>query len=406
MSLRWIGGAAAVAQVDSWSFSGTWLVGETVTITIGTKTWTFTTASATINTFLDTMVTDYNALSSTSYPEYAEMTASRPSSGVFRLTADTAGKSFTVSLSTNSASGTIGSVTHTTANAGPYDFSTAANWTGGVAPADNDVLDLGDGGEIRYGLDQSANTYTGRCGTTKVGLPHINASGYPEYRQQYLKVDGGTWTVGTGNPSSGQSGGPSRFKIENCTTLIVHDYDTAQRDYQNLEPILAVGTITTVTLTKAEIGFAVLGGETCAITTLNQGFGDVVARAGTGASFTTINKEGGRLVVEAPGSITLNNIGGETILNGSGAPSQITITGGTVVYNTSGTLGGNTVVSNGTLNFNQDPRSKAVTNPIDVFGSGRVLDDFKVVSSLVIDFNQASVPGFGSNIRLTRGSVA
>jgi hypothetical protein len=64
------------------------------------------------------------------------------------------------------------------------------------------------------------------------------------------------------------------------------------------------------------------------------------------------------------------------------------------------------VVSNGTLNFNQDPRSKAVTNPIDVFGSGRVLDDFKVVSSLVIDFNQASVPGFGSNIRLTRGSVA
>lgn len=416
-SLRWIGGAPTQAQITSWTFGGTWIVGENITITIGTKTWTYTIASATIATFLDAMVTAYNALSASTYPEYAEMIASR-SSSTFKLTADTAGVPFVAAFSTDSASGTIGSATATQDNQGPYDWNTGANWTGGAVPADTDTVDLADDGEIRYGLDQSSNGFTGRCGTTKIGLPHINTSGstsYPEYRQAYLKTKGGTWTVGTGNPAAGQSAGPARFKIQFVTsggTLIVKDYGTNGRDYQNVEPILCVGLVTTASLTRAEIGFAVFGGESCTLTTLNQSYrtnpgGDVQTRCGTGCAITTINKEGGKLVVENPASITLNNVGGETTLNGTGGPSQITITGGVVIYNTSGTLGGATVVANGgLLDFDQDPRAKTVSAAIDCYSGGQVRDSFRAVSSLVIDFNYMAVGAWGSNIRLTRGNVA
>jgi hypothetical protein len=94
---RWTGTAPKVAQVQTYAFGGTWEVGDIIRVKFGNKTWNYSVTSATITTFLPLFVTAFNALSSTDYPEFAEITASSNST-TLTLTADTAGKSFTCSL--------------------------------------------------------------------------------------------------------------------------------------------------------------------------------------------------------------------------------------------------------------------------------------------------------------------
>lgn len=144
-SIYWTGGAPAVAQVQSFAFAGTWETDDYIKITIGSKTVYVVAGSATTTTVIDNVVTAWNALSSSVYPEFAEITASRSSSNLL-LTADTAGKPFTATLtpleSDLSAAGanTIGGGTTattgtvSTATSGPYDVSIAANWSGGAIP--------------------------------------------------------------------------------------------------------------------------------------------------------------------------------------------------------------------------------------------------------------------------------
>jgi hypothetical protein len=130
---RWQGGAAAVAQVTTWTFGGTWTATDTITVTIGSKSYTVTTGSATLATLLATLQAALAGLSSSSFPEFAEVTWTNPTGTTLVGTAATAGVPFTATLTTSSAAGTI-SAASTTASSGPNDWSTAPNWSRGVIP--------------------------------------------------------------------------------------------------------------------------------------------------------------------------------------------------------------------------------------------------------------------------------
>ena len=138
----WQGGAVAVNQVQTWTFAGTWTISDTITITVGNQSWTYAIASATIATFLASLLAALDALSGSVYPAIVgsgEIVWTNPTGSTLVGTAGTAGKPFTVTISTDSAGGTINGSTSstgtaTTASSGPADWSTAANWSTGLVP--------------------------------------------------------------------------------------------------------------------------------------------------------------------------------------------------------------------------------------------------------------------------------
>lgn len=428
---RWQSGAKAVAQVQSWTFAGTWEADDVVRITIGSKSYDFTGGSTTINTAIDNIVTAYNALSSTYYPEFAEMTASR-SGSAFVLTADTLGKPFTATLTplesdlsgagaqTIEGGTTATTGTASTANAGPNAWSSAGNWSGGAVPVNGDTVVIADGSEpILYGLDQSAVTLAELVINASyvkpgaIGLPKINednpAASYPEYRDDYLKIGATLLTIGLGEGT-----GSGRIKINlGSVQTTANIYSTGTGDENNLEALLLRGTHASNVLTvngQSSVGVAVHGGETSVIATLKT-TGQAEVRCGAGVTLTTVTNYGGTLEINsAVGTSLVNELqAGQTTVNGTGAVAALKVRGGTVVYNTTGTLGGAPVVSNdGVLDFSQDGRVKTVTNPIEVYGNGSVIDPGQVVSSLVIDCNEATAANLqiGTNVRITRGTPA
>lgn len=432
-TIRWRGDAPAVAQVQSWTFGGTWETSDKIRVTIGGKTYDFTAGSTTTATVVSNMVTAWNALSGVTYPEFAELTASA-STSTFKLTADTAGKPFTVSLlpletdgsgadSQTIEGGTTATTgTATTASSGPNDWSTAANWSGGAVPVDSDDVYIEDSdGDILYGLDQAsiqptslniAMSYTG-----KIGLPAVNedssSGSYYEYRERYLKIGPATINLGRGEGTGFQ-----RLNI-NCGTdqttlnLFSSASPEAGRDYT----VQWKGTHANnaVNALKGSLGIAIEAGETATVENLRVAYvdnqaGDVKLRAGAGVTLTNLVISGGVSVVGCATTTIVQNEGTLT-LEGSGAHASLIVRGGICYYNSTGTLGGNPVVSNtGEISFAQDPRAKTVTNPIEVYGElAKVTDPFKVVSSLVLDMNEGGTLenlNIGRNVRITRGTPA
>lgn len=415
---RWLSGAAAVSGVTSSTFGGTWLVGETVTLTIGENIVVVTGASTVIATIIDGIVTALTALNSSVYPEFAEQTYSRSSSALL-MTAVTAGVPFTATVTTNSASGTIGAASVVTSSAGPNDWSTAANWSGATVPVAADTVVIEDGSQpILYGLNQSAVTlaeldipanYTGT-----IGLPTTNSNGaasYAEYRDTYLRVSATVLNIGVG---TGTGSGRIRIDVGSvaCTASV---YLTGSALDNNTESLQWKGTHANNVLNvtgNSQIGVATYGSELATLATLRMS-GSAAVRCGSGVTLGTILNNGGTLIINSAvgTSLTHTEQGGITTINGSGAVAQLTVRGGNAVYNTSGTLGGNTIVSNtGVLDFSQDQRPKTVTNPILKYGDVcQVLDPNFVCNSggnFIVTCTECTIAGLnlGTNVKITRAA--
>lgn len=427
-SIRWIGGARAIAQVRTYTFTGTWVVGETVTVTYGNLAWTYALTDATIATFLPLLEAAYNALSAADYPAHAEQTAGSTAT-TLTLTADTAGRPFTATVSTNSAAGLINggassTGTATVASAGPNDVGTAANYSGGALPGNGDTLSIDPDADddLLYSLDALAAVTTltvNHTGTVLTGLPSQNTdggAGYPEYRPQYLQTAGGTVTLG----SAGQSfQGTGRFK---------HDAGSAQatwkvygaasgQDDGGMEACLLKGTHASnalAVLGQSEVGVAAFGGETATLLTLTATGQGAFVRCGAGVTLGTVTNAGAGVELNSAVGTKLEHTaaGGTTALNGAGNVAQLTIKGGSVAYNRGGTLNGATVLMNGAvLDFSQDTGAVLVTNPIDCYGGAAVLDPDKrannVSSVLIVDYNGFDPGlGLGADVRVTRGVPA
>lgn len=355
---RWRGGASAKAQVNTFVFSGTWEADDLIRAAIGSRTYDFTAGSAVIATILTDLVAAWNALSSSDYPEFAEVTASADAT-TLTLTGNTAGKPFTCTLTPLEANGaaadfqliagvgTATTGTAATACTGPNYWSVAANWLESSVPVTGDDVTVDGGPSIRYGLDQSAVTLASlRVGpnfpsSSEIGLPDQTnpanpAAGYPEYRDRRLKVGATLVAIDTASPrvrldlaaaattvTVDATGGP-RTSLETALDLVGANAANVLRVNGGSVGLGAVaGDASTFAEVEAADGSLTVGpGVT--LTTLNQSGGAVELRCAA----TTVVKTGGTLTRSGTGAVTtLRNRAGDVLDEGTGAVTTLHNTG-------------------------------------------------------------------------------
>lgn len=411
-TLRWIGNAAAVNDLKTVSLSGT-VTSQTYTFTINSKTITYAAGgSDTVTIILAALTAAWNA---STIPEAMEMTAAAlPVGGPYTsmtLTGDVAGRPSTVSVGTSG--GATFSIATTTAGTGPNDFANGQNWSGGSAPANNDTL-VFDNGSIacKYNLGTSLTGITvsvepGYSGA--IGLPLINADGatqYAEYRTTSMTLTGGTVTVNS--PTI------TRCNLAfGANTATVRILNSGQRPDPNVPVVLVIGgnSSSAIDITKGDVGIAYYAGTTATFPAVNSTFatnerGDVRLAIGTGATLTTVSKNGGSLVTNSNVTTLTQGPAGGSLIVAAGAVTTLNVQGGICNYNSTGTLGTPHVSNDGFLDFDQDSRPKTVTNTIQVYGDkAAVQDNQKVVNSgvLTVKANQTTTinVGHGSNNTMT-----
>lgn len=397
-SNRLIGGAQAIAQVDTVTMSGSPATSDTITLTINTKNLvvtigeaspTTTTVALAIKeawengTFTDPLNSKTPAGGGQDILEFAEITATA-SGAVVTLTRDTPGDPFTMTTS-DSGSGSATEATATAAT-GPNFYNNADNWSLAAVPiATNDVFVDDSSVSILHGMGQSAvalNSFTvSRNYTGTIGLPKTNAAGYVEYRADYLAIDAATITIGRGEGS-----GSSQIKIDSGSTQTAITVESTGSPPFGLEAFLWKGTHASNTLEVHEgtVGVAIFGGEVATILTLLNTAGEVRCSSGTTLS------GGSHVVTNGSGSmelhsnvVTLTNSSGTILFGGSATLTTLNLEGGTVNYQSSGTIttaniGG--TLRGATLDFSGDNSSRTITNAVSLRLNGRIVDPLQTVT--------------------------
>lgn len=414
---RWMGKAAATYHVVTVTVGGTVEAGDLFKLTINGKTLSVAAPSTSTSATATDIVTAWNALSASVYPEFSKITASVVGSGVV-LTADEAGIPFTVTEATTESNGgaadsqTFVAAT-TTAATGPYHWDDANNWTGGAVPVNSDVVYIeGSSTPIRYGLDQSAVTlaalYIEADYTGQIGLPESNITGsatYPEYRDQYLAIGATLLRVGGG---SGEGSGMLRINTGSVqTALSVHR--TASSAVAGVPAFWWKGThaSNTVSVTRGEVAAAYRGTDVATVTTFQTGFetgetSDATVEIGPGTTLTTLTMQGGTVTLSAAAT-TITKNGGNLTITGTGAYTTIRTWKGDLSYRSSGTTT-NLFCGAAAVDFRADMRPKTITN-CDLYAGAEVRDPSGVVTwTNGLDLNacsQAEVTlDLGKNIRL------
>lgn len=375
-TVHWVGGAAAVAQRQTFLFGGTIEATDLIRAQVGSKIVDFVAGSTVTATVVSNLVAAWNLLDSGDYPEFAEMTASA-STATLILTADVAGKPFTVTLTpletdaspadaqTIEGAGIATTGTTATASAGANDWSTAANWSSGAVPATGDSVYLEDNADaILYGLAQSAVTLAllevRASFTGTVGLPAVDQDGteYPEYRARYLAVSATLLNVGQG---SGQGSGRLLIDVGSvaCTLTV---FTTAGAADADAGAVRWKGTHASnvVNAYAGSLDVAKQAGETAAVATLRVE-GDAEVFCGSGTTLTTIVQDGGALTINSAAT-TITRHGGTLTMRGSGAITTLTNNAGAVVHNSSGTITTYVGGSASTLDRTGDLRAATLTN--------------------------------------------
>lgn len=380
-TLRSLGRAAAVAQVDTLTAGGTIETDDLFKSTIGSKTLSVTGGSATAATVATTFAAAWNA---STLLEFAEATAAATSGGALTLTGDTAGVPFTETASTTEANGGAAdaqtfSKSATTACTGPNFFDNATNYDGGTVPTTADSLYVDNTDiPILYGLTtQAAETLAGMyIGSNvgrnfRIGLPKYNPAGYPEYRSEYLTIGITELIIGLG---TGNGIGGCKINLGSVQSAITI-LNTGSSVENGLESVLLLGTHASNTL-EIQAGNAAVagyGGEVSTLLTVRNSGGTL--RLGKGCTLTTVNQSAGFTSL-ASNLTTLTMAGGTVQIDLSATLTTGTINGGTLKYNSSGTITTLTINGSGVLDLSGDISPVTVTN-ITLNGNGRIIDPFK-----------------------------
>lgn len=424
----WRGTAIPKAQSEYYTFGGTWETDDLVVITINGKSRSVSAGSTTITTVIDTVVADFNGLSTTYYPEfYGEITASRSGSTIV-FTSNTPGKPFTLAITTTEANGgaadaqTISSATVTQASKGPNHWDDASNWSAGTVPASGENVYLENSAvDILYGLDQNGTAALGslniaRTYTGKIGLPDVgrNSSGitYREYREKYLIHKATLFNLGYGTTGAGSS----RIRwngYDAQTTMLVTS--TGRTETSGIPAFQMLGTHASnaLTILQGDMGVAVNAGEVSTLATIRvgssgSGASDVQLTLGSGVTATSAT------VTQAGGTITSNcavatwNMLDGTGYHQSGALTTLVVDKGNMIYTSTGTLGTLTVGSDGDIDFSRDPRARAITNTVTLYERAGFWDPLGTISGTPAftmtrgDFNELKRFSVGINKTLTR----
>lgn len=398
---RWLSGATAVAQVDTITVGGTVEADDRFILTLtgedgSTETLNVAAGSTTPGTVATTIK---NAAAALTTPLFAAITWTVNSADVI-ATAKTAGVPFYLAASTTEAGGggaddQTFTRAATTANAGPYDWNTALNWSTGAVPVDTDDVYIDEGSaDILYGLNQSSidlaslhvsQLYTGLIGgedaAAYLRFGTITALSIGEY-------------AGTGTPQ-----GSRRIKIDagsNACACTVFNSSSASEE-ANQQPVRLKLNHASATLTvlKGKVSLCTGTGETGEIATLTVGFVDNVEQdadviVGAGVTVATITKYGGELLTLA-GATTLTQNGGSLQTEGTGAFTTLAVNAGTAVLNSAGTIA-NLDSNAGFTDLSRSPVARTVTDWDVAAGAGFAYDPAVVTVT--------AGPTFGNAVRV------
>lgn len=370
-TIRFIGGAAAVKQKDTLTVGGTVETDDVFIMTLTaengeTQTLSVVAGSTNTTTVAATIAAAWNASTQTLF---AAITAT-PSSATIACEADTAGVPFYLAVSTTETGGggaddQTFTRAATTANAGPYDFNTAANWSSGAVPgtvADSTVYI--ESGTISYGLDQTgaANDLV----ALYVSKSQIGDNGSSGHAHNYLKIHSSIIDINANlGPGTATFLSPVNIDAGNVQTAItIWNSGTNSVTTEPSVRVLGSHASNTLTIYKGIVGVAMGTGETATFATITIGYinnrtNDAAVYCGMGATLTTIVKDGGTLVIQSAVTTITQNYGTLTTY-GSGAITTANLYGGTSYLNSTGTITALNI-KDATVDFTKSQAARTVT---------------------------------------------
>lgn len=381
MSTRyWLGKAPAVAQVSTVQVTA-YDAATTYTLTVGGVE-----VSAIGNTDVDTIASDLaTAWNDSTHAYFTGVTASTVTDTI-HLTADTAGVPFVTVSSVTGGTGTIGAVATGTANSGPNDWSTAANWSAATVPVSSDTVVLADSGvSILWGLDQSAVTLAElrilqSFSPGLIGLPSdaftFNATGastsstdtVDEYRDHYLKIGATLFNCGVPGGGTGELGS-GRIKIDfgsvQTTATVFNTGATPQDTGRESMRLLGTHASNTLFVSRGLVGTATENASEVStwsdVNTADNAGGTLTLNLGAGCTLTDINCGGGVITNRGANVTGFIGSGGLYLPLGSATHTTIQLLAtARCVYHTDGLLG--TLDLTGFFDTRADARPKTITN--------------------------------------------
>ena len=380
-TLYWKGGGTAVAQVATATFA-TYDVATTRTITIGGLSISAADSGGTLTAALTALAVLLNA---STHPYFSTITWSSNATQIIG-TADTAGVAFIFAGSVSGGTGTLSNAfTISTANAGPNDWNTLANWSTGALPVDGDTIIFKDNDiSVASGLDQNGiqpallridQTYTGTIGLRRDQFAQDAdgtnlAAGYEEYRDQYLKIMPVLCEIGqsfAANDANGSGRLKLNFHTDPCTCTIFNTASNPTDAGQTAVQILCndVATDVFVRLAPGGVGVAIGPGETSTLRTIS--ISDITTAskvyAGPGTTLTTWTQKGGVNLMSPAATVTTVTVEGGTLtVEGTQVMTTLNCYGGSTFSNTTGTIGtANVDGSAAVLDFLQSNQARTVT---------------------------------------------
>jgi hypothetical protein len=423
-TLRWIGAAANIRQVDDVDFALTWASADTASIVIDNVAFTVVTGAAATATaaattlyqaFEAVALTDTGAAASPisvadgggkSIPQFSEFTATNPSAGKVRFTQSVSGskacKPIVMTATETTAGNGTATLTNVTAATGQHFASQVDNFTGNVQLADGDTLVFDDGAvDMLYKL----NTYTSGGSTCQlaaitktkkytgnVGLAETNADNssklYHEYRTPtYFTTDDNT-AITTANLETGEGPGSSRFKWDAGAGQCIVNVFGSGPVQDNIPPLLWKGTHASnvVNNIAGNIGIAYYAGESATVVTLVTGDGpqsNAKTFCGSGCTLTTVTLNGG--FQETNSAITTAAQNGGKWNHKLGTVTTANINAGEHYP-----LGGATYTTlnlYGTFDCTKGTASFVITNTIQLYKGAKFIDPQGRAGNIVFKLN-------------------
>lgn len=361
---RWLSAIQKTAQLNTITPANVG-IGNTFTITINGKSYTFTATAGTVAN----VTAGLKALVAASEEgEFTEIAWADATTAI-TATMDEGGTPFTQTSSASGGTATLTTVV-TTANTSPNDLNVAGNWSDGIPNAADDVI-LDSGNEeqsIWWNLSAlSAVTLASltrrRAYSGKIGLPEINtgeSSPYPEYRATELAISAST--IFLEQPGSDEAGHIKLNVGSVQTAITVLGEASAPLGEEKLwirgthaSNVIHVvdGSVAVATVNANAATFATIRGERSTI------------RCGSGVTLTTINSLDS--VVEINSNLTTLNqrgTGSVTYAKGSATLTTANVFEGALVWQSSGTITTINCGADAVIDFSQGSGAVTVTNAV------------------------------------------
>ena len=398
-TILWRGDSTPIPQVDTVTIALTWATADDLTLTINGKTLVLTigtdTSTANVATALkeqingETQTGTGDHVFNTTGPqvgEFSELVAT-VSGSVVSVAMDPAkaGKPFTMTATeTTAGNGTATRAALTVSN-GPNDVGLAANWTGGVLPANGDDVWFQDSTvDALYNLDDLTGVTLASLNiqasfTGKIGLAFYdtsNANPYVEYRERYLQIGATLLNIGdkTGD-------GSSRIlldleTIQTAAVVFFTDTSDEENEFGAVE-IINSGAASTIQVLAGTVDIAPRDDDTATIVTIIVDGG--VLRCGSGVTHTTATVNNGLFATKS-NITTVNQFAGNVSIQDAATVTTINANGGGLGYTSSGTI----------TTLNMGPNN-ATTLPVVSFaadGKARTVTDVNLNRGAILDPNQ------------------